>query len=143
MRWNAPGSFVGTVTTLLPCPATDEVDKRSLVYSTFLAAPLLVTDGEYKEQKFSGNLELPQNTSRIGRAIDAYAHHVVADSGGEIMLADLQGAFDISHRIPSTSSFTYCNATGVIAPDGSVCLFDPQAHTYVPVLLISLSTDSV
>ncbi|KAF8240539.1 hypothetical protein L208DRAFT_1420398 [Tricholoma matsutake] len=84
IHWNFADAFIGTITS-------------GLVFKTFLAAPLLKTSGLYNEQKFSGT----------GHAIDAYAHHILADSNGSLLMTDLQG---------------------VIGPDKEVILFDPQAH---------------
>jgi hypothetical protein len=82
---------VGTVSD----PWRDAVDdgKRSMIFETFLASPLLPSGGLYKERKFSGSKIAGHNVDGLGQAVDAYAHHVLADSGGEMLLTDLQGAF--------------------------------------------------
>jgi len=62
-----------------------------LIFNTFLAAPLLATDETTEERKFSGNDEIASNTDPLGRAVDAYVHHTLVDSFGELLLADVQG----------------------------------------------------
>jgi hypothetical protein len=83
---------VGTVVSELdPAPAAGDEDSRTLLFDTFLAAPLLSTTGLYTEQKFSGNDGISENIDMVGQVIDAYAHHVLVDSCGTILLTDLQG----------------------------------------------------
>jgi hypothetical protein len=87
IRWNSAGAFIGTVTA--PAPLDDAA---SLVFKTFLAAPLLDTSsGLYVERKFSGSTTAGRSIDVVGSAIDAYAHHVLVDSGGLLLLTDLQG----------------------------------------------------
>ncbi|KIJ07093.1 hypothetical protein PAXINDRAFT_164631 [Paxillus involutus ATCC 200175] len=106
---NVNGTFVGKVTSNIPPrPADHSTDDHTLVFKTFLAAPLLSCDGLYEEQKFCGNTDIPENEDPLGLAIDAYIHHALLDSGTTVLLSDLQG---------------------IIAPNGSIKLFDPQAHT--------------
>ncbi|KAF9047220.1 kinase-like domain-containing protein, partial [Rhodocollybia butyracea] len=114
--YNAEGAFVGTVTTFLPghgLPIDDktvehEAADRSLLFDTFLVVPLLQTKGLYAERKFSGNMDTGDNNDYIGKVVDAFAHHVVEETHGQFMLADLQG---------------------IVGPDRSITLFDPQAHS--------------
>ncbi|KAF5387177.1 hypothetical protein D9615_002155 [Tricholomella constricta] len=109
IRWNFRDAFLGTVTSgLLPQPTAGEQDSRSLTFKTFLAAPLLTTSGLYTERKFSGCDTAGDNVDSIGRAIDAFAHHILVDTDGGLLMTDLQG---------------------VIGPDKEVILFDPQAHS--------------
>ncbi|KAI6103660.1 hypothetical protein F5141DRAFT_1007487, partial [Pisolithus sp. B1] len=110
IRWNVEGTFVGTVTVCdLPSKPTDgSEDNHTLLFKNFLAAPLLTCDGLYEEQKFAGNTDFAPNKDQLGIVIDAYIHHVVVDSGNTVLLSDMQG---------------------IVAPDSSVTLFDPQAHT--------------
>ena len=79
----------------LPPPPDDldapSVDTRALIYTTFLATPLVDKADGYTERKFSGSLQVGQNKDVIGRAIDAFAHHVLDDSQGTCILVDLQG----------------------------------------------------
>lgn len=97
MRWNAADAFVGTVETPLPDhPPGDQKDNRTLIFPHFLATPLLPSGSQYREIKFSGNEDIGNNTDKVGEAIDAYAHHIVADSYGDVLFADLQG------KIPSS-----------------------------------------
>ncbi|EGN92481.1 hypothetical protein SERLA73DRAFT_65663, partial [Serpula lacrymans var. lacrymans S7.3] len=107
--WNAKGTFVGMVTTEIPRKPTDgSEDDCTLLFKTFLAAPLLLCDGLYKERKFCGNTDITQNEDSLGLVIDAYVYHTLLDSGKTVLLSDLQG---------------------IIAPNATVTLFDPQAHT--------------
>ncbi|KAG2136218.1 kinase-like domain-containing protein [Suillus cothurnatus] len=78
-----------------------------LLYDVFLATPLLPSGALYWEVKFSGNEQPGNNEDMIGCVVDAYSHHVLVDSDFETLISDIQG---------------------VIAPDHSVTLFDPQAH---------------
>ncbi|KAG1900110.1 uncharacterized protein F5891DRAFT_1189196 [Suillus fuscotomentosus] len=109
MKWNVAGAFIGKLTDLLPPAPTDGTDdNRSLLYDVFLATPLLPSGALYREVKFSGNEQPGNNEDMIGRVVDAYSHHVLVDSDFETLISDIQG---------------------IIAPDHSVTLFDPQAHT--------------
>lgn len=92
MEWNADGAFLGTL-RLPPSTAPEHLsqDVRTFVFQEFLATPFLVTNGLYKEIKFSGNMTAGKNTGTIGRAVDAFAHHVLVDSEYTVMFADLQG----------------------------------------------------
>lgn len=128
MRWNTEDAFVGTVDTMVPGrPPQGETDNRTLVFPHFLATPLLPSGSQYREVKFSGNADIGDNTDTVGEAVDAYAHHIVVDSFGDVLFADLQG------KKPSSFSKHFrihVNIiTGIIGPDDSVVLFDPQAHT--------------
>ncbi|KAF8055541.1 hypothetical protein FPV67DRAFT_1458558 [Lyophyllum atratum] len=109
IRWNFRDAFLGTVTSgLLPEPTAGMQDTRSLVFTSFFAAPLLNMRGLYTERKFSGCDTAGDNVDTIGRAIDAYAHHILVDTDGDLLMTDLQG---------------------VVGPDKEVILFDPQAHS--------------
>ncbi|KZP07457.1 hypothetical protein FIBSPDRAFT_762900 [Athelia psychrophila] len=112
MKWNNEDVFVGTVdTTATPIsarPPAGETDNCTLLFPHFLATPLLSSGSQYREVKFSGNEDVGNNMDPVGEAVDAYAHHIVADSFGNILFTDLQG---------------------IIGPDTSVVLFDPQAHS--------------
>ncbi|KIM57257.1 hypothetical protein SCLCIDRAFT_130887, partial [Scleroderma citrinum Foug A] len=113
IAWNVKGAFIGTVTAQILLKSMDNDDDCTLLFKTFLAAPFLSCDGLYVERKFCGNTDIPQNEDRLGLAIDAYIHHTLLNSGKTVLLSDLQG---------------------VISPDASVTLFDPQAHTYIVML---------
>ena len=95
IRWNFEGAFLGTVeaTEIAPAPKEGEKDNRLLIFTTFLAAPFIATTGLYTERKFSGGDEADNNIDDVGRAIDAFAHHVLVDSMGAMVLSDLQGFF--------------------------------------------------
>jgi hypothetical protein len=73
-------------------PVSDEEDDtRVLLYNDFLVSPRLSVGGEYTERKFSGSDDFQANSDTLGRIIDALAHHVIVDSKGTLMLADIQG----------------------------------------------------
>ena len=91
IRWNFKGAFIGSVFELEPEPKKGEDDERSLVFMDFLAAPLLEIN-ELQERKFSGNEDIAHNKDPLGRMIDAYVHHTLVDSFGDILLVDVQGA---------------------------------------------------
>ncbi|KAG5731822.1 hypothetical protein E4T56_gene13879, partial [Termitomyces sp. T112] len=78
------------------------------MFESFLAAPLLDTSTLYTERKFSGSDTAGHSVDVVGVALDAYAHHTLIDTDGDMLLTDLQG---------------------IIGPDQSVILFDPQAHS--------------
>ena len=92
MQWNVEGAFVGSL-RVGPAAAPEHLlqDDRTFIFPEFLAAPLLTTNGLYKETKFSGNTSAGKNSGVVGRAVDAFAHHVIVDSGYTVMFADLQG----------------------------------------------------
>jgi len=92
MRWNTEGAFVGRLTEPLPPRDNPDEDNRSLIFTTFLAAPILPSGPSYKEIKFSGNTEVGQNSGTIGHALDTFAHHVVVDSQKSVLFVDLQGS---------------------------------------------------
>jgi myosin-heavy-chain kinase len=93
MHWNFKGAFIGRVLELAAAPDEGEVDERSLVFMDFLAAPLLEINNETgEERKFSGNEDIAHNKDPLGRMIDAYVHHTLIDSFGDILLVDVQGA---------------------------------------------------
>ena len=90
IRWNFKGAFIGSVFELEPEPKKGEDDEHSLVFMDFLAAPLLEIN-ELQERKFSGNENIAHNKDPLGRMIDAYVHHILIDSFGDILLVDVQG----------------------------------------------------
>jgi hypothetical protein len=109
LKFHATNAFVGTVTKEIEQPTDDEADNRSLLYNTFLAAPLLPFGKPgYTESKWSGTNQTGDNETAIGRVLASFAHHCVVDSNKSCLLVDLQG---------------------LISPDGSITLIDPQAHT--------------
>ena len=101
IRWNSHGAFLGSVNVadIGECPSEGKEDTRSLIFSDFLATPLLSTGGLYKERKFSGSDQAGDSIDDIGRAIDAFAHHVLVDTKGAFLLTDLQGLFLFSYLI--------------------------------------------
>jgi myosin-heavy-chain kinase len=109
MDFNSSGAFVGTLTKAVDPPVAGKMDNRSLIYSTFLAAPLLPFGKPgYTEDKWSGTNQPGSNETPIGRILGAFAHHSVVDSNKTCVLVDLQG---------------------LVSPEGSITLIDPQAHT--------------
>jgi hypothetical protein len=73
-------------------PPEAQEDNRSLIFTEFLAAPLLIHGSEEaNEHKFSGNEDIGNNTDPLGRIVDAYIHHTLVDSFEDILLADVQG----------------------------------------------------
>ncbi|KAF8517115.1 kinase-like domain-containing protein, partial [Gautieria morchelliformis] len=105
-------AFLGCLVEPLAEVPAHERSKQSLLYSTFLATPLLpfpVGPGGM-EQKFSGNGEVGENTDHVGIWVDVYTHHTLVDSEGEYLFVDIQEGFKYS--------------------DKRLVLFDPQAHTY-------------
>jgi Alpha-kinase family len=102
---NVAKTFLGKVLELppatvsvLPEPDADiteetypKGDTRCLIWTTFLASPLVSKDTIKVERKFCGNQDIPDNTDTLGRIIDAFQHHVVVDSQKDILLCDLQG----------------------------------------------------
>ncbi|KAF8531372.1 kinase-like domain-containing protein, partial [Gautieria morchelliformis] len=110
IKWNADDAFLGCLVEPLAEVPAHERSKQSLLYSTFLATPLLpfpVGPGGM-EQKISGNSEVGENTDHVGIWVDAYTHHTLVDSEGEYLFVDIQGIYS----------------------DKRLVLFDPQAHTY-------------
>jgi hypothetical protein len=92
IRWNFTGSFIGCASGIAPAPEPGIIDNRSLVFDHFLATPLLDINPN-NERKFSGNEDVAHNTDPLGRIVDAYIHHVLVDSLGDMLLADVQGMF--------------------------------------------------
>jgi hypothetical protein len=93
IKWNFAGSFISCATGIAPAPDSGTVDNRSLLFDYFLATPLLDINDKTEERKFSGNEDVGHNTDPLGRVINAYIHHVLVDSLGDILLADVQGMF--------------------------------------------------
>ena len=91
MCWNCKDAFIGSVLKLAAAPNQGEVDERSLVFMNFLTAPLLEINSETEERKFSGNEDIAHNKDPLGQMIDAYVHHTLIDSFGNILLVDVQG----------------------------------------------------
>lgn len=133
IRWNFTGSFIGCASGISPAPDSGTVDNRSLLFDYFLATPLLDINNTTEERKFSGNEDAGHNTDPLGRVIDAYVHHALVDSLGDMLFADVQGLFILSRHIFIVLIFLSITP-GVIFEDGSLCLFDPQAHTCVPFM---------
>ncbi|TFK31033.1 hypothetical protein BDQ12DRAFT_672161, partial [Crucibulum laeve] len=108
IKWNLP--FFGTLLDHSAVADINTLHSRSLLWKDFLVAPLLIIGGEYKEIKFSGTEDFSPNTNVIGQTIDAYVHHTLIDSGGTLLLADVQG---------------------VLSPQKELTLFDPQGHSFL------------
>ncbi|KAG2144453.1 uncharacterized protein EDB93DRAFT_1251689 [Suillus bovinus] len=108
MKWNISTAFIGKLTEKLPdAPGKDEPDSRSLIFSVFMVLPLLPSGALCREVKFSGSKEVGLNPDSLGCAVDAYAHHIAVDSMYEVVISDIQG---------------------IITPDCTIILFDPQSH---------------
>ena len=75
-------------------PDANAADERAVLFRTFLASPLIKKSSGYNEKKFSGALQIGHNSTVIGRAVDAFAHHVLLDSLRTCILVDLQGTLD-------------------------------------------------
>lgn len=110
LEFHASGAFIGKLTGDLPQRVSGEADDRSLTHAVFLATPLLPFGKPgFEEEKWSGTNQTGDNNTATSRIISAFAHHSVIDSQMTCLLVDLQG---------------------LIHPDGSITLIDPQAHTY-------------
>ena len=111
--WNAAGSFIGIITE----------EDATLVFNTFLVAPFLNTSTLYVERKFSGSTTAGCSKDIMGSAIDAYAHHVLLDSNGKLLLTDLQGKSFESLCIALLISDVLCvGVVGIVSK--SVILFN-------------------
>ena len=119
--------------------AASTTANASLIFRDFLAMPLLDLGGEnIKERKFSGNEEIALNIDPLGRVIDAYVHHALVDSLGDILLVDVQGR-SLQGFLPN--SLSLLASVGIVFEDshGGLCLFDPQAHTFVLLIKCACS----
>ena len=94
-----------------PPPFEGNKDDQTLIFKTFLAVPLLSTSGLYTERKFSGSDEAGDSVDETGRAIDAFAHHVLVDSHGSFLLADLQGSLFVV-PLDDLDLLKYCRPCG-------------------------------
>lgn len=99
IHWNFEGTFLGTVeaSKVVPAPKEGGKDNWPLVFTTFLSALFISTTGLYTEHKFSGGDEAGNNIDDVGRAIDAFTHHVLVDSMRSMVLTDLQCCFFCSY----------------------------------------------
>jgi hypothetical protein len=89
IRWNFADAFVGCATNVAPAPPAGTLDKRNLIFLMFLAAPLLNTSN-MEEWKFLDNEEIALITDTLGRVVDAYVHHALVNSFGDVLLVDIQ-----------------------------------------------------
>ena len=131
IRWNFAGAFIGCAAGVTPAPDSGTTDNRSLLFDYFLAAPPLDINNETTERKFSGNEDVGNNTDPLGCVIDAYVHHALIDSLGDMLFADVQGMYSLYTGRLHYSDIVAYGLIGVVLEDGSLCLFDPQAHTCV------------
>lgn len=130
MRFNAKGAFIGVVDDGLIVPLGPEAkqDTRTLSFRTFLAAPFL----KGKFQKFSGSERAGCNgDTGVGAAMDAFAHHIIDDSQGHVILVDLQGMCIV---FTLALAHVSCNIVGFLQ-EKELVLFDPQMQTLVLSLL--------
>ncbi|THH28071.1 hypothetical protein EUX98_g6111 [Antrodiella citrinella] len=109
MSFNHAGAFIGT--TVNEDQVSQDLNAKALMYTSFLATPLIDTQDDFGPLiKFSGSVGPGSNThSAVGIAVDAFAHHVLVDSEGACIFVDLQG-FVHRHK-------------------DCVVLIDPQTHT--------------
>jgi len=61
--------------------------------------------GEVDVKKFSGTDEAGSNTDLAGMTCDAFAHFSLYDSGGTLVLVDIQGETNIFSRLRVMNSF--------------------------------------
>ena len=92
IRWNTDGAFLGVIIDG-PISTEGEPIGPPLVFKTFLAMPYLSKKPPYEERKFSGSIKAGHSIDVLGQVMDAYAHHVLDDSNGSVLLTDLQGWF--------------------------------------------------
>jgi myosin-heavy-chain kinase len=85
-------AFVGVLLDDYNFPTDIPEADRSLIRRSFLAADLLPLKA-CEEMKFSGNEDFTPNVSQIGKAMDAFAHHVLSETNNSILPADLQGLY--------------------------------------------------
>lgn len=100
LRFNATNAFVGIITDGLDdSSALSTTNEPVWPYKSFLAVPLLQFS-EDQEEKFSGNcFAVGGNTGdSVGELVDAFAHHTLEDTNGDLVFADLQGVFDFQAR---------------------------------------------
>jgi hypothetical protein len=82
------------VETDIPPAPRGEADARTLLFNTFIAAPLLNTIAPYKERCF---MDMENTTPMVtigdtlAEVIEAYVHWTLVESGGDLLIADVQG----------------------------------------------------
>lgn len=62
-----------------------------LPFRAFLATRRFKMTALHEERKFSGSVKAGQSIDIGGQIMDAYAHHILVDTEGRMILADLQG----------------------------------------------------
>ncbi|GJJ07920.1 hypothetical protein Clacol_002126 [Clathrus columnatus] len=85
---------------------SDSDKLQAIRYSDFLATPLITSYGN--EVRFSGTDAPGASKDHIGHCVDAFAHHTIIDSLGEMLFVDLQG----------------------FVSENSIIFIDPQAHIF-------------
>ncbi|KIJ56267.1 hypothetical protein M422DRAFT_107705, partial [Sphaerobolus stellatus SS14] len=108
MKWNVDGAFVGILEKGQELNISDD-SITSLLYTAFLVTPVLPKG---KIIRFSGTFDVGDNTDKVGKWVDTYAHHVVIDSQYSLCITDIEGMF-----LPKGTSIM------------SHLLFDPQGDT--------------
>jgi len=93
IRWNFAGSFISCAAGVALAPEVTTPDSRSLLFDYFLATPPLNISDKTIECKFSGNEDIAHNTDPLGHVIDAFVHHALVDSLGDMLFADVQGMY--------------------------------------------------
>ena len=132
IRFNAENAFIGDITqeSYDIVNTGVDADKRAVLHRTFLASPLIRKSEGYQEIKFSGALQVGENRSIAGMAIDAFAHHVVLDSLRTCVLVDLQGNNPLSYVLYVLYKLSDVVTLGFVSNDClEIILFDPQALT--------------
>ncbi|KIJ40769.1 hypothetical protein M422DRAFT_256185 [Sphaerobolus stellatus SS14] len=114
IRYNADGAFIGKMIIQndrdeVPKPSYGTPDTRSMLYATFLAAPLLNMKG-CTEVRFTDNQGKGHDMceEEMGQIIAAFTHAVLVDSDHMVIVTDIQGVFLANKEL---------------------VLYDPQVHT--------------
>lgn len=138
IRFNSSGAFIGTLKagehdgSELNCTAPELTPGSApLLWNTFLAVPYIdLSEGYAANTKFSGSFEAGNNsTSPFGRAVDAFAHHVLEESQHTCVLVDLQGIQCSSIVVILQPELTRYDVGFVHKERNEIILIDPQAHT--------------
>ena len=89
MKWNFDGAFVGILKKGQELDTSDD-SMTSLLWTTFLVTPLL-PKGDIV--CFSSTFDVRDNTDKVGKWVDAYAHHFVIDSQYSLCITDIEDFF--------------------------------------------------
>jgi Alpha-kinase family len=122
-RFHTEGAILGKLMT--------DPESNPLACLHFIASPLLPCsklDGPV--QKFTGNDDCgnpPAKGDKLTMAIHAFAHFVVQYSRQNLLLCDLQGEWNCQSNRTALINL----GLGLFDNKNTMCLFDPQSHTYV------------